>query len=233
MPDEKIGQYARDFFEEYFSDQNKQYNLTNFLNKYWCYDNFGIRYPLLKEVDITIPITEQKTYNNDYARYWTKPILKINGTHYIMCSQWFEEFREKLNNWIQKNENTGKNSYKTDCIHYDFKKDICSNLNHPIFNQPCASPTSCKYYSNKVIYILSMQEFKQRICPCCKEKTEEKKIEVHYVKNQNPFLSVTNQLLALRCDKCKMSFINENLFKNYTRTKDLDCLDVKFIHLKK
>ncbi len=72
------------------------------LNRYWCNDNFGICYPLLKEVNITISISQQKGYNNEYARYWTKPVLEINGTHYIICSQWFEDFRPKLDKWINE-----------------------------------------------------------------------------------------------------------------------------------
>lgn len=60
-----------------------------------------------------MPISKQKGYNNDYARYWTKPILKINGIHYIICSQWFEEFRGKLDMWIDK-QITQSISHKTE-----------------------------------------------------------------------------------------------------------------------
>lgn len=77
--------------------------MQNFLNKYWCHDNFGICYPLLKEINIAIPISEQKGYNNEYGRYWTKPVLKINDKHYIICSQWFSEFQEKLDKWVAQN----------------------------------------------------------------------------------------------------------------------------------
>ncbi len=53
---------------------------------------------------MSLPISKQKGYNNEYARYWTKPVLEINGIHYIICSQWFEEFREKLDSWIKRQE---------------------------------------------------------------------------------------------------------------------------------
>lgn len=74
------------------------------MNKYWCNDKFGICYPLLKEVDMSIPISQQKGYNNEYGRYWTKPVLAINGRHYIICSQWFKGFQEKLDKWIENQE---------------------------------------------------------------------------------------------------------------------------------
>lgn len=74
-----------------------------FLNKYWCNEHFGICYPLLKEVDISKPIKNQKNYNNNYARYWIKPVLEINGKHYIICSQWFKSFKSKLDEWIENN----------------------------------------------------------------------------------------------------------------------------------
>lgn len=99
----KIGKLAREYFTKYFSNTSKQYDLKNFLNRYWCHDTFGICYPLLKEVDITIPISKQKGYNNNYGRYWTKTVLEINGKHYIICSQWFKEFQGNLEKWISEN----------------------------------------------------------------------------------------------------------------------------------
>lgn len=94
--DTKIGQRAREYFAKYFSDTSKQYDLKNFLNKYRCHDTFGICYPLLKEVDVSVPISKQKGYNNNYGRYWTKIMLEINDKHYIICSQWYKEFQGKL-----------------------------------------------------------------------------------------------------------------------------------------
>lgn len=74
--------------------------MTDFLNKYWCVTYLGIRYPLLKEVDISKPIAEQNNYNNEYSRYWVKPVVRINGKHYIICREWYKEFWGKLNKWI-------------------------------------------------------------------------------------------------------------------------------------
>lgn len=101
-PEKKIGEYVRDYFTVYFADKTKQYDVTNFLNKYWCNEHLGICYPLLKEIDEAKPVSEQKNYNNEYARYWIKPVLEINGRKYILCSQWFEYQRESLESWINR-----------------------------------------------------------------------------------------------------------------------------------
>lgn len=50
-----------------------------------------------------MPISHQKGYNNEYARYWVKPILEINSKYYIICSEWYPQFREKLEKWISEN----------------------------------------------------------------------------------------------------------------------------------
>ncbi len=84
----------------------------------------GICYPLLKEVDLSISISQQKGYNNEYARYWTKPILEINGKHYIMCSQWFENFRTKVDDWIDKQSKITEPKFKVYIIQKQ-KSKIC------------------------------------------------------------------------------------------------------------
>ena len=83
----------------------------------------------MKEVDISVPIKKQKNYNNDYARYWTKPVLEINGRHYILCSQWFKSFQPKLDNWILENANNKKFSKRN--VYIVSKKEIktCSTCN--------------------------------------------------------------------------------------------------------
>ena len=36
-------------------------------------------------------------------RYYSSPILKINENDYIICSQWFAQFKPKLMDWINSN----------------------------------------------------------------------------------------------------------------------------------
>ena len=236
--DIKIGAYAKEYFTYYFSDTTHEYELENFLNKYWCIDNLGICYPLLKEVDMAIPISKQKGYNNEYSRYWTKPVLEINGKYYILCSQWFARFREKLDKWINKNEkyiikNIPKMCEKTNCVHYDFKKDICYNLNNPLFNQPCISATSCKYFSEQVVYITPKEEMKNNLCPCCETKSQIIKMQVTYTKNGISTLATIHYLDVLQCENCNKTFININVFETYTKSKNLEDINIKFIELKK
>jgi hypothetical protein len=45
-------------------------------------------------------VSEKAEY--DKSRYYTDSI-KINGSAYKLCSQWFDKDREKLMAWIKKN----------------------------------------------------------------------------------------------------------------------------------
>lgn len=143
---------------------------------------------------MTIPISTQKGYNNDYARYWIKPILEINGNRYIICSQWYEEFREKLEKWISEN------------------------------------PTRAKK-SEDIIYIISKEKAKNKYCPCCNLKAEHKMYDIKYVKDNIASLAVTNRLQIMHCEHCNKKFINRNVYKTYTRTKNLNDINIEFVEL--
>lgn len=99
----KIGQYAKEYFVSYFQSHTSESEIKNFTDKDWCHDTFGICYPILKQVDTKLPISEQVNYNNQYRRYYSSPVLKINENDYIICSQWFAQFKPKLINWINSN----------------------------------------------------------------------------------------------------------------------------------
>lgn len=236
--DVSTGKRAYNYFQDYFANTNLSYDIQDFLNKDWCKNVFNISYPILKEIDESKPLKKQTIPEGKSGAYYAQnPKIQINNKLYIVYMQWNDKkHRVRLEKWIAEHPihdnnsvQTNNSSLESDCIYYDFKKDICSNLNHPLFNQPCTSPDSCKYYSNKIVYILSVMQFKHKNCPNCGMFMEEDKLKIHYVKNNNPFLSITNLLLTLKCRSCNKNFINENLFKDYTRTKDLDCLDIKFI----
>ena len=73
------------------------------MSKDWCNRVFRLSYPLLKKIDISIPISEQLHYDNpEYNRYYKKPLIYQNGELYILCSQWFEYQRECLESWINR-----------------------------------------------------------------------------------------------------------------------------------
>lgn len=154
------------------------------MNKYWCHETFGICYPLLKEVDTSIPISKQKGYNNQYGRYWTKPVLEIKGKHYIICSQWYEEFHGKLNKWISEQKSTGKMD----------------------------------------VYILPKTQTK--ICQYCNTKTER---EILYVTYHTPIADIKNQLFTRRCNICGITYIADTIFKSYTKSKDIENININFI----
>lgn len=187
-PDIKIGKYAKDFFEKYFSSRTRHYNISNFLNKDWCHDKFGICYPLLKEVDMSIPISKQKGYNNEYGRYWIKPILEINDSYYILCSQWFEEFREKLDKWIEEQETQISDS----------------KMN---------------------VYVL--QKLKTKTCPKCGNRTEK---EILYVTYSTSIADINNKLFTRRCNTCDKTYIADTIFRSYTKSKDIENINVNFIN---
>lgn len=141
---------------------------------------------------MNLPISIQKGYNNDYARYWVKPILNINNKHYIICSEWYPQFQEKLDKWISKNP-------------VDVNKDI--------------------------IYIISKEKAKEKHCPCCNLKAEHKMYDIKYVKDNIKSLAVINHLQIMYCEHCDKKFMNRNVYKTYTQTKNLNDIDVEFVEL--
>lgn len=232
--EKKIGSYARDYFTVYFSNTNKQYDIKNFLNKYWCNENLGICYPLLKEVDISKPISDQKNYNNEYARYWSKPVLQINGKHYIICSQWFKEFWNKLDMWISS-QNEYPNIFfdesfkrtKDRCLHYDYRKNQCICTELKDFRLQCENFKSCrKYIETKFpIYIVPKNVIKHKKCPFCNNITEKEFVRCTY---KTVDKSVENNLLTYRCKICERNYIADTLYINYCKNKNIDDLDVCF-----
>ena len=69
-------------------------------DKNWSHETLGNCYPLLKKYTDNIPEKQQRQYNNQYNRYYKHP-LDVNGEKYFLCSQWFEDFRPKLDEWIK------------------------------------------------------------------------------------------------------------------------------------
>lgn len=109
-----IGRYAKEYFSNYFQNNMPKEEIDQFTNKEWCHNTFGICYPILKQVNSKIPIGEQLNYNNQYRRYYKNPVLKINGNEYIICSQWFSNFKPKLISWINKSSNNSSSNLNDD-----------------------------------------------------------------------------------------------------------------------
>lgn len=230
--EKKIGEYVRGYFTVYFADKTKKYDITNFLNRNWCNEHLGICYPLLKEIDETKPVSEQKNYNTEYARYWIKPIFEINGRKYIMCSQWYEGFREKFDKWVEsvslyQEKTMGKHQRKMEnCLNYDDKKNQCMCTQSGMFTMPCNSMNSCEYYSEFSIYVLPTIVKTNKKCPCCRGKIKMEIIPCTYQKKNG--LIVHNKLQTYRCENCERNYMAKTVFDMYVSNKDMDKLDVNF-----
>ena len=185
---------------------DKNYDLSNYLNMYWCHDKFGICYPLLKKVDITVPISQQKGYNDEYGRYWTKPVLVINNNHYIICSQWYEEFRENLEKWISENPLTTPSTY----------------LEH---NQLLGQLCLWKQLQEQKLEVHVLPKAQTKVCLKCKAKTAKEIIDVEYHTASGV---IKNKLFTRKCINCNINYIADTIFKSYTRSKDIENINVTF-----
>lgn len=123
----KIDKYAKEYFFKFFQRPVSDEQLDNFLDKEWCHDNLGICYPLLKKVDVYKPLSKQRGYNNQYGVYYANEFI-VNNEKYLLCSQWIESFRPKLDIWIQKqnhnpiSSNTVNNSEENEFHEINFGK---------------------------------------------------------------------------------------------------------------
>lgn len=98
--DLKIGKYAIEVLLNIFKSPISDAELENMQDKNWSHETLGICYPLLKKYIHDIPEKQQRQYNKQYNRYYKNPVI-VNGEKYFLCSQWFEEFRPKLDEWIK------------------------------------------------------------------------------------------------------------------------------------
>ena len=67
-------------------------------DKDFCKESLGINYPLLKEVEKTQPLKEQKAVNK-YPRYYAKPVI-IGDKSYLICKEFFETSRKSYLEWL-------------------------------------------------------------------------------------------------------------------------------------
>lgn len=95
----KIGQYAQAVLTNIFKSKISEFELVNMQDKDWSHETLGICYPLLKKCVKGIPHNQQRTYGDVHNRYYKKTFI-INGEEYFLCSEWYEKFRSKLDNWI-------------------------------------------------------------------------------------------------------------------------------------
>lgn len=241
ISDIPIGKRVYDYLLDYFKDTNQTYDIQNFLSKNWCKETFNISYPLLKEYDESKDLKAQTIPEGKSGAYYAQnPKLCINNKLYIIYMQWNGKMhRSRIEKWISENpipsstltfdkiEEVRFSKSKTKCIHYDYKKCLCGNLDNPLFNQPCDNVSSCNYYSEKIVYITSKEKLKSKSCPSCGSQAEYEYLEIEYNQCSN-LPAVTKKLQTLRCSYCNQNFINVDLYKNYIKNKNPDYLDVSF-----
>lgn len=74
--------------------------------------------------------------------------------------------------------------------------------------------------SRPIIFIVPKSNIK--LCTKCNCRTQKEIIIITYNNTKN-------QLSTYRCPNCEISYIADTLFKTYTKTKDLNKIDVRFI----
>lgn len=202
----KIGKLAKNFFYKYFQNEITDGQLSNFLDKEWCIKNLGIRYPLLKAVDLNKPISKQLGYNNQYGRYYATNFI-INGKTYLLCSQWYEEFRPKLTDWIKNNQQK---------INYNMISN--NTINEIIFSKDYGS---VHIASDVLCYILTlfekngvekneiiMSNINKELTPFLLQNTNYK--QPKYVINMIKNYLLDNHILKLKNGYKKNQFVIQN-----------------------
>ncbi|MFD1773231.1 hypothetical protein [Paenibacillus rhizophilus] len=102
----KIGALVRSSFERLISnDVLTEQEIERLQRLDYAKRTFNITYPVLKKVDSTISMTEQRNVNGR-PRFYADP-YKINGTDYLLCNHWVEELsRSYFDAWLRRIDET-------------------------------------------------------------------------------------------------------------------------------
>lgn len=167
-------QLAYNYFQDFYKDTDKYYDITNFLSKEWCNKTFSIPYPIFKRIDNTRPLKEQTfTEDKNYPHYAQGKQVIINGEPYVIYMLWNTNLQKiKLEKWINEHPIDKKEQFDSNNTLYNDSR----------FNQLSISDDLLKYYPEQLIYIISKQQYKTNCCPRCGLKTEGKYLTVKYTK---------------------------------------------------
>lgn len=89
----KVGQIAQIVLRNILEKGISEELLGKLKTKESSKEIFGLNYPLL--------VGDDDEYQR--RRYYVEPV-QINGKSYLLCKEWFEYNREKLEKWIEENE---------------------------------------------------------------------------------------------------------------------------------
>ena len=92
---QEISGNLRNLLEEGFLSEP---DIKRFTEKDFCKDQLGMHLPLLKEVDETRSLKEQRKIKN-YDRYYAKPV-RVGGKNYLICNHLFDTSKIKYFEWL-------------------------------------------------------------------------------------------------------------------------------------
>lgn len=97
----KIGALVRKTFPELIeSNLISKTELSKLLMYDYCKTNFDLNFPMLKKVDPSKSIKENR-FEGNYTRYYANP-FKIYGDDYLMTSEWFERNKSFYTFWLKR-----------------------------------------------------------------------------------------------------------------------------------
>ena len=89
----------------------------------------------------------------------------------------------------------------------------------------CNHKKNCPYIEKTKIYYLPKKILNVKACPICNSEMERTTFPVKYfLSNQEKAYSLN----GYRCVGCNQAFINEELYKNFTKSKDENMLNLSF-----
>jgi hypothetical protein len=101
-PETKVGMYIRHKMRELSSAGHifTEDEIEFFKRKPWSNVTFGLDYPFARIYSQQSELSQQIKDDNGYNRYW-KEIYNFGNTQLLICSQWFEEDKQRFDKWYQ------------------------------------------------------------------------------------------------------------------------------------
>ena len=122
-------------------------------------------------------------------------------------------------------EQEDENEQDVTCKDFDYKTGKCMNKKSPLFIMECNHKKNCPYIEKTKIYYLPKKILNVKACPICNSEMERTTFPVKYfLSNQEKAYSLN----GYRCVGCNQAFINEELYKNFTKSKDENMLNLSF-----